>query len=59
MRFSGRRDGCDLVIDLTGEDARNQLFVDTVDPQLALIAGSSGVALAAGTSWASWSRWLR
>lgn len=34
LRFSGRCDGCDQVIDLTGEDARDRLFVHTVDPQM-------------------------
>jgi len=34
LRFSGRCDGCNQEIDLTGTDAREQLFVHTVDPQL-------------------------
>ena len=34
LRFGGRRDGCEQVIDLTGEEARDRLFVHTVDPQM-------------------------
>lgn len=34
LRFSGRCDGCNQVIDLTGEEARDRLFVHTVDPQI-------------------------
>lgn len=34
LRFSGRCDGCNHVIDLTGEEARDQLSVHTVDPQM-------------------------
>jgi hypothetical protein len=32
LRFWGRCDGCEQVIDLTGTDARDQVFVHTVDP---------------------------
>lgn len=42
LRFSGRCDGCDLVIDLTGEEARDQLFVHTVDPQMRSVSLSLG-----------------
>ena len=31
LRFHGYCDGCDREIDLTGEDARNEIFVHTVD----------------------------
>ncbi|MEZ0339896.1 hypothetical protein ACAG25_07925 [Mycobacterium sp. pV006] len=32
LRFSGRCDGCDDLIDLRGSDARDNIFVHTVDP---------------------------
>jgi hypothetical protein len=42
LRFNGRCDGCEQEVDLTGMDARDELFVHTVDqemPETSIILG--------------------